>query len=82
MAALSLETELGSIEVDIAEPVIKLARYLATAETDEAAVAVLRDVDSRLDAWQSQRRERGPEDGTVALPFGVELRLPREFERR
>ena len=82
MEPLSLETELGLIEVDIAEPVFKLARYLANAESDAAAVAVLKDVDSRLDAWQSLRRERGGEDGTVALPFGVELRLPREFERR
>lgn len=80
--ALSLETELGLIEIDTAEPVLTLARHLRLAETAEAAAMVLQETDSRLDTWERSRRAAESDEGKVVLPFGVELRLPREFERR
>ena len=82
VGSLSLETDLGPIVIDIAEPVLKLARYLRVAETAEAAAAVLQETDSQLDVWEKSRRAAAGDEGTVVLPFGVELPLPREFERR
>jgi hypothetical protein len=79
--ALSLETQLGPVEIDIAEPVLKLARHLRGVETADAAT-VLQEVDAQLDAWEKSRREAKSDEGTVVMPFGVELHLPRRFDRQ
>jgi hypothetical protein len=79
---MSIETELGEIDVELAEPVITIARELLQAEDADHAAAVLQKADLQLDVWESSRRPTKVEDRNVVLPFGVELRLPQEFEPR
>ncbi len=79
---MSIETELGEIDVELAEPVITIARELLQAEDAGYAAAVLQKADLQLDVWESSRRPTKIEDRKVVLPFGVELRLPQEFEPR
>jgi hypothetical protein len=79
---VGLETELGPIEIDIAEPIIALARRLRVAVTAEAAANALEDTDSRLDVWERSRRSSDIVDGGVILPCGVELRFPHERDRQ
>jgi len=79
---MPIQTELGPLLIDLAEPVIKLARNLGRAENQEAAAAALREADSTLDTWGSSSRKTGSEHGKTTLPFGVEVGLPRDFEPR
>lgn len=73
-------TERGPVLIDLAEPVITLARKLSRANNEEVAVAALREADSALDTWEASLREAGNEVGRTILPFGVEVRSPRDFE--
>jgi hypothetical protein len=59
-----------------------IARELLQAEDADHAAAVLQKADLQLDVWESSRRPTKIEDRKVVLPFGVELRLPQEFEPR
>jgi len=75
-----IETGLGPITVEIAEPLLTMARDLRKAETAEAATEVLQKADTQLDFWEKTHRAAESDEGKAALPFGVELRLPPEFE--
>jgi len=75
-----IETGLGPITVEIAEPLLTMARDLRKAETAEAATEVLQKADTQLDFWEKTHRAAESDEGKDALPFGVELRLPPEFE--
>jgi len=79
---ISVDTELGAISVEVAEPIISLARTLRRAEPPDIAVAALREADAQLDAWEASRRTATRQRGSVVLPFGVEVRLSGEFEPR
>ena len=72
----------GPVEIDIAEPVLKLARYLRHIETPEAAATVLQEVDSQLDAWEESRPEAKSSESRVIMPFGVQLHLPRRADEQ
>lgn len=78
--SLSIETELGPVEVGIAEPLVVLARDLRKAQSVEEAAVLLRDADAQLDRWQQFRHVGEGLQETTVLPCGVELRLPREPE--
>ena len=75
--ALLLETQLGPVEIDIVEPVLKLARRLRHPESPEAAATALQEIDSELDVWEESRPAAESSESRVTLPFGVELHLPR-----
>lgn len=81
-AFISVDTDLGTIDVEVAAPVISLARLLQRTEAPDRAVAALREADAQLDAWEASRRSASRQRGSVVLPFGVELRLPDGFELR
>jgi hypothetical protein len=81
-AEVPIETELGSIAIDISEPLMALTRAICRTETSEAADVVLWKADSQLDEWENSRRVLTHETRNIVLPFGVELRFPPEFERR
>jgi hypothetical protein len=81
-AEVSIETELGTVYVELAEPIITFAHKLRQAESQDAAAAALREADSQLDVWRFSRQAASREAGRIVLPFGVELRLPRGFEPR
>jgi hypothetical protein len=79
-AVASIETDWGSIDVEIAEPLITFARSLRSAENPEAAAAALREADAQLDEWELSRKAVPREHNTIILPFGVQVQLPRNFE--
>jgi hypothetical protein len=81
-AVASIETDLGSINVEIAEPVIKFARSLWIAENANVAAAALQEADAQPDEWEIARKAVPREHNTIILPFGVQVQLPREFEPR
>jgi hypothetical protein len=78
----SFETDAGSIDVEIAEPVTRFARSLWRAENADAAAVALRQADAQLDEWEISRKAVPREPNTVILPFGVQVQLPHDFERR
>ena len=78
-AEIPIETEFGTVYVELAEPVIEFAHRLSHAENQQTAAAALLQVESQLDDWQVSRRAATGEAGKIVLPFGVELRLPQEF---
>lgn len=81
-AVISADTELGAVEVLIAEPLISLARSFRRADIPHIAVTALQEADSQLDAWEASRRTTTRQRGNVVLSFGVEVRLPDGFEPR
>ena len=81
-AEIPIQSAPGTIRVDLADPLITLARKLSQTEDPDAVAAALRQVDSQLDVWQTSRRSATRDAGRVVLPSGVELLLPREFESR
>jgi hypothetical protein len=40
----------------------------------------LQQADSALDVWEASWRKSGKESGKTILPFGIEVRFPRDFE--
>jgi hypothetical protein len=70
---MPIQTELGPVFIDLAEPAIRLARTLGRAENQEVAAAALREADSTLDTWEASLRKAGSEPGKTTLPFGVEV---------
>jgi len=79
---LSVDTELGPIGVDFSEPLMTLCRNLRRAESPDAASSALRQADHELDTWETSRRGVDIEHSRMVLPFGVEVRFPRDFEPR
>lgn len=82
VVVISVVTELGTIEVKIADQVISLARRLSLSQEPGSAVEALQEADSQLDDWEASRVAATRDRDTVVLPFGVEVRLPEEFEPR
>jgi hypothetical protein len=81
-AVVSIDTDLGPVEIEVSAPLTRFARRLQTADTDSDAIAALRDVNVQLDRWQRSRLPRTDEHPVAVLPIGVQVRLPRGFERR
>ena len=74
---VSVITDSGPVEFDIAEPLITLSRNLKSAVDYDHAAEGLLEAESQLDGWERQIRRGTIED--VVLPFGVRVRLPAEF---
>jgi hypothetical protein len=72
-----METVLGPIEIQIAEPLLAFARRFRQAELHDLTADILRKTDAQLDLWAELRRPLAEDSEDVLLPFGVELRLPR-----
>jgi hypothetical protein len=78
---VTMQTELGVVEVHIADPLIKLLRSLQSERDVQRAATVVRRADALLDQWR-QRSARHRNGGrTVILPFGVWVNFPQEFGR-
>lgn len=75
-----IETELGPIQVGIAEPLLALARHLRNPQSSQENETFLRKTDAQLDSWQKSRDVAAEPERPVVLPFGVEIRIPTEFE--
>lgn len=79
-ARIDVETERGTLEVDLSTPLMTLTRELCTAETTESANEIIHEADARLDVWEKARRAEIRQARGIVMPFGVELRVPAEFE--
>lgn len=77
-----IETLFGSIEIDISDVVLGLARQLRLSESREEAIELLKVTDERLDHWEHTHRSEEPDERRVTLRAGVEVYLPLEFGRR
>lgn len=78
---VTIETVVGPVNVEIAAPVVTLARKLWRSEDRDAAADVLEHTDAQLDEWEHARRTAPRKRNSVILPFGVEVRLPDDFDR-
>jgi hypothetical protein len=74
-----MESDLGRIDVEIADSLIAFTRTLQRAGTLHDAVAGLLEADARLDVWQHERVDPRQERDGFLLPFGIEVRFPRQF---
>ena len=79
---MQVATDRGTIDVEIIEPVVTLARKLQRAENEDTAAAALQEADAQIDDWERPRRAGQHEHADLWLPFGVELRLPDAFKSR
>ena len=61
---------------------MELARNICRADTQEAAAVAVHKADTELDEWEHARRGNSDERGDIVLPYGVEMRVPPEFNRR
>jgi hypothetical protein len=77
-----VESDRGTIDVEIIEPVITLVHKLQRDESEDIAAGALQEADIRLDDWERPFRERQHAHDGLWFPFGVEVRLPDGFERR
>ena len=77
-----VETPYGSIEIDISNAVVDLARSLGLAESPEDVTGILKETDKRLDDWERSHRTPETDERNVALRSGVEFHFPAEFRRR
>lgn len=80
---LPIETDLGTLKVEIASATISLVRKLQRVEDPESAARALEEADRELDVWESHSRairvDAREERFRAVLPFGVQVQLP---ERR
>jgi hypothetical protein len=81
-AQVDVETERGTLEVDLSTPLMTLTRQLCRAETVETAAGAVQAADDQLNLWETSRRAEISHVREIVMPFGVELRVPAEFEPR
>jgi hypothetical protein len=79
---VTFETALGAIGVEIAPPILSLARKLWRSQDRDAAADILEHTEAQLDEWLHTRRATAHERKAISLPFGVEVQLPDDFEHR
>jgi hypothetical protein len=77
---MSVETELGAIQIEIAVPLLSLARKLRLADSPEPALAAVEEADSSLDAWETRQHAVKDSPGRINFPFGVVVGLPLSFD--
>lgn len=78
---LSLDTERGTVMVQIAEPLLRWARTLRHTTSPDEASRLLRKIDAELDVWEASRQAAGQQDQAV-YSAGIEMRFPNDFEPR
>jgi len=76
-----IETDFGTVDVEIAAPTMTLARELQRSRSDDTALAALREADRQLDGWFKTSVVRPQEPEQVRLSCGVRLLLPRDLMR-
>ncbi len=81
-AQIDIETERGTLEVDLSTPLMTLTRQLCRAETVGVASEIIQTADAQLNFWETSRRAEVRQVREIVMPFGVELRVPAEFEPR
>ena len=81
-ARMDIETERGTLEVDLSTPLMTLTRQLCRAETVGVAGEIIQSADAKLNSWETSRRAEVRRVREIVMPFGVELRVPAEFEPR
>jgi hypothetical protein len=69
---IAIDTDFGSIDVKIAEPLTTFARRLWSAEDSGVAAEALQEADAKLDDWENLRRASQLEHDTVILPCGIQ----------
>jgi len=79
---VDIETAVGPIKIEIGKPLVNLAKGLWRAADSSDAATALEKADIQLDKWEASRRGRPRRHTDVALPFGVEVNLPHDFDRR
>lgn len=77
-----VDTELGPVAVNLAEPLLTLSGAIREAQTADEAFTAVKRADAGLDDWQQSRPRNEERHGIVSLPFGVELQVPDSFEPR
>ena len=78
---LSLDTERGTVIVEVAEPLLRWARTLRYARSLDEASLALRKIDGELDLWEASRLAMAHRDETF-YSAGIEMRFPKDFEPR
>lgn len=77
---LPIETDFGTLKVEIASATISLVRKLQRVGSLELAAAAVEEADRELDFWESHARRAMmdvPEGRSRAvLPFGIQVQLP------
>lgn len=76
VAVAPIDTDRGTVQVEIAEPLLSLAESLQEAPAEEEAALALRKADTEL-----ERMERQPDQHEGFGPIGLEIRLPDGFDR-
>ena len=69
--SLDLETEAGTLEITLAEPLIELTKTLLTLASIEEAQPVLEHAEEQLDLWNRDHAAQDPSGGV--LPFGMKV---------
>jgi hypothetical protein len=80
VAVASIDTERGTIAVEIAEPLLALAERLQEAPIEEEAILALHKADTELERLERQRRAEQQRRESIG-PIGLEIRLPDTFGR-
>jgi hypothetical protein len=76
----SIDTDRGTVEVEIAEPLLALAERLQEAPTEEEAALAVHKADTELERLQRERSAE-PDQHETRGPIGLEIRLPEGFGR-
>ena len=79
--AIMLRTEVGEARVVLAKPLVELSRQLCSVTVVDSAIGAIRKADEELDQWDKKHvLDHDTLHRETILPFGVSVRLPREFE--
>jgi hypothetical protein len=80
VAVASIDTDRGTVGVEIAEPLLALAVKLQEAPAEDEAVLALHKADMELERLERQRGT-DPNRQESRGPIGLEIRLPDGFGR-
>ena len=77
----SIATDFGTVDFEIAAPLITFARNLRRARNSDLAAEALQQADAQLDDWHRLQSADRRDHSDVILPFGVRMRLPANFDQ-
>jgi hypothetical protein len=80
VAVASIDTDRGTVAVEIAEPLLALATNLQQAPAEDEAILALQRADTELERLE-RRRNADPNRHDGRGPIGLEIRLPDGFGR-
>ena len=73
---VTINTDLGEIQVSIARPTITLVQALFHAQTSDEFVPAIKEADPTLDRWVDDRRGRSTQHEKFVLSLGAEITFP------